>query len=74
MLTTEAETEVQRMIDNICKEKLTKHVPNMHKDRNVNMVRPVNLYIKESAKYGQCRFGQRCNISHDLEGRCKREQ
>ena len=31
----------------------------------------VNLYIKEYAKYGQCRCEQRCQFSHDLEGRCK---
>ena len=38
------------------------------------MAKPANLYIKESAKYGQCRFGQRCNFSHELEGRCRREE
>ena len=46
----------------------------MHTDRNVNMVKSVNLNIKESEKYGQCRFRQRCNFSHDLKGRCKREE
>ena len=49
-LTAEAETEVQRRIENK-QGKLTKYVQNMHMDRNVNMVKPVNLYIKESAKY-----------------------
>ena len=43
-------------------------------EKNVNMVTHVNLFIKESAKYKQCRFGHRCNFSHDVEGRCKREE
>ena len=36
------------------------------------MRKPINLYIKESAEYRQSTFGQTCNFSHDLGGRCKR--
>ena len=38
----------------------------MHMDWNVNITTPVNLYIKESAKYGQCRSGRKFIISHDM--------
>ena len=51
-LTVEAETEVQRRIENK-QGKVTTYVQNMHMDRNVNMIKPVNLYIKESTKYKQ---------------------
>ena len=45
-------TEVQRRMENK-QGKFTKYVQNMHMDRNVNMVKHVNLYIKESEKYMQ---------------------
>ena len=76
-LTAEAETEVQRRIENkqgkvnkVCTKyaygqecKYGETCKFIHK-------RICKIYVK----YGQCRFGQRCNYSHDLEGRCKREE
>ena len=49
---------------------MQQYVQNMHMDRNVNMVKPINLYIKESAKYMKNMSNvdyQKCNYSHDLE-------
>ena len=76
-LTAEAETEVQRRIDNkqgkvnkVC----TKYV-NGQECKYGETCKFIHKRIyKIYAKYGQCRFGQRCNFSHDLEGRCKREE
>ena len=44
-------TELKKIKERTSKEKLAKYVQNMHIDRNVNMVKPVNLYIKQSVKY-----------------------
>ena len=35
------------------KERSTKCVQNMHREKNVNMAKPVNIYIKEFVKYMQ---------------------
>ena len=47
-------------------------------EKNVNMVTHINLFVKESAQHmqntGNADLGRRCNLSHDVDGGCKREE
>ena len=76
-LTAETETEVQRRIENkqgkvnkVC----TKYAYGQECKYDETCKSIHKIICKIYAKYGQCRFGQRCNYNHDLEGRCKREE
>ena len=76
-VTAEAETEVQRRIENkqgkvnkVCTKYAYGQECKNGKTCKFIHKRICKIYVK----YGQCRFGQRCNYSHDLEGRCKREE
>ena len=76
-LTAEAETEVQRRIDNkqgkvnkVC----TKYAYGQDCKYGETCTFIHKIICKMYTKYGQCRFGKICNFSHDLEGRCMREE